>query len=157
MASETGHAASRAYLDQSGDLHLNGANAWDPAEKALAQKVTFTPAAGGANVCNVTIQVQDGRGNNLARNFELLVYLSDDSGGNGLTASTASGTVGAGSAGTDLSAKVAKKALDVLTDNTGKYVLSITDTVKTLFYICASTPGTGNVQVSAQLVTGNYG
>lgn len=157
MAAETGHAPNRAYIDQAGDLHLNGANAWDKTEKALAQQVTFTPAAGGANVCLVTIQVKDGAGNNLARNFELLVYLSDDSGGNGLTGTTASGNVQAGANGTDLSAKVSKKALDVLTDNTGKYILSITDNAKTGFFVCAMAPGTGNVQASAQLVTGNYG
>lgn len=157
MAAETGHAASRVYSDQNGELHLNGANAYDVAEKALAQQVTFAPAASTSNICLVTIQVKDAKGVAIARNFELMVYLSDDSGGNGLTATTASGAVGAGSAGTDLSAKVSKKAIDVLTDNTGKYVLSITDTGKTGFYVCSMAPGTGNVQVSAQLVAANYG
>jgi hypothetical protein len=157
MATETGHHPNRFYADQAGDLHLNGANLWDQAEKALAQRVTFSPAAGSTNVCLVTIQVKDGAGNNLARPFELLVYLSDDSGGNGLTATTASGAVAAGASGTDLQAKVSKKALDVLTDNTGKYILSITDTSKTGFYVAATTPGTGNVQVSSQLQSANYG
>jgi hypothetical protein len=157
MATEAGHVPSIVYHGQNGDLHLGGANAFDKGELAFAQQVTFAAAAGSANVCNVTIQVNDGRGAAIARPFELMVYLSDSSTGNGLTATTASGTVGAGSAGTDLQAKVAKKATDVLTDNTGKYVLSITDTVKTGFFVCAFAPGTGNLQVSAQLVTGNYG
>jgi hypothetical protein len=157
MAAEFGHHPSRVYIDQTGNLHLNGGNLWDPAEKAVAQSVTFTPAAGAANVTLVTIQVKDGAGNNLARPFEMLVYLTDASDGNGLTAVTASGAVAAGASGTDLQAKVSKKALDVLTDNTGKYVLSITDTAKTGFFIAATCPGTGTVQVSSQLVTANYG
>jgi hypothetical protein len=157
MAAEAGHFPSRIYIDLNGDEHLNGANLFDINEKAVAQKITFSPATGSSNVCLVTVQVQDGRGANIASNFELLVYLSDDPGGNGLTATSASGAVGAGTAGTDLSAKVAKKATDVLTDNTGKYILSITDSAKTGFYIAAIVPGTGNVQVSSQLVSANYG
>mgnify|MGYP000092975936 CR=1 FL=1 len=157
MAAEIGHHANRWYADQAGDVHLNGGNLWDRAEVAFAQRVTFSPAAGSSNVCLVTIQVQDGQGNNLPGPFEMCVYLSDAATGNGLTATTASGAVAAGASGTDLSAKVSKKALDVLTDNTGKYILSITDTGKTGFYPCAICPGTGNVQIGTQLVTGNYG
>jgi hypothetical protein len=99
----------------------------------------------------------DGAGVAIARNFEMLVYLSDSAAGDGLTGTTASGAVGAGASGTDLSAKVSKKAIDVLTDATGKYILSITDTGKTLFVPCAICPGTGNVQVGAALTAGNYG
>lgn len=157
MAAETGHAPNRAYHDQAGDVHLGGANLWDAGEKAVAQKVTISPAPGSANVCLVTVQVTDGAGVALARNFELLVYLSDSAVGDGLTATTASGAVAAGASGTDLQAKVSKKAIDALTDATGKYVLSITDSGKTGFYVCAICPGTGNVQVSSQLVAGNYG
>lgn len=157
MGSEAGHQPNRWYADQKGDLHLNGANAWDKAEAVLAQQVTFSPAQGTTNQTLVTIQVKDGAGVAIARNFEMLVYLSDSAVGDGLTATTASGTVGAGSAGTDLSAKVSKKAIDVLTDATGKYILAITDSSKTLFYVVATCPGTGNIQVAAQLVAGNYG
>lgn len=157
MAAEAGHAASRAYHDQSGNLHLNGANLADVAENAVAQKIAFAIAKGGsANICLVTINVQDGRGTNLAVPFELLVYLSDDSGGNGLTATSASGAVAAGASGTDLSVKQAKKATDVLTDNTGTYILSITDTAKTGFYIAVTCPGTGVVWVSRQLTSADY-
>src|SRR5262249_20477109 len=130
---------------------------WDQAENALAQIVTFTPAQGSANVCLVTIQVQDGRGVAIARPFELMVYLSDSAVGDGLTATTASGTVGAGASGTDLQAKVAKKAIDVLTSAAGTYVLSIADNAKSPFVVCALCSGTGNLWVSAPLTTGQYG
>jgi hypothetical protein len=144
-------------MGQDGDLHLNGANMWDQAEKAFAQKVTFSPATGSTNQTLVTVQVKDAAGNNLAGPFELLIYLSDSAAGSGLTATTASGAVAAGASGTDLQTKVTKKALDVLTDATGKYVLAITDSAKTGFYLVTMCPGTGAVQVSAQLVAGNYG
>jgi hypothetical protein len=147
MAAEIGHLANRVYIDQQGDLHLNNAILWDQGELAVAQKLVFSQAIGADDVVNVTIQVQDGQGNNLGRNFEMLVYLSDSPIGDGLTATTASGTVGAGSSGTDLSAKQAKKAIDVLTDATGKYILSINDTAETPFVVCAICPGTGNLFV----------
>src|SRR5690349_4036023 len=118
------HAPNRMALTQDGAFQ-------DGAFNKLAGKVTFSPAAGSANVSLITLQVCDPADNSLAQNFEMLVYLSDDPAGNGLTATTASGAVGAGASGTDLQVKVSKKALDVLTDNTGKYILTITDTGKT--------------------------
>lgn len=118
---------------------------------------TLTPAAGGANVCEVTIQVKDTAGANVAVPVILDVLLSDAATGTGLTATTASGTVQAKSAsGTDLSVMVAKKALRVQTKADGTYVLEITDSAKTGFYVVANIPGK-NPSVSSALVTGNYG
>lgn len=42
MAAEAGHHANRVYIDQSGDLHLNGAKLWS------ASEVDVTPALAGA-------------------------------------------------------------------------------------------------------------
>lgn len=158
MSSEAGHFPNRAYLDQtSGNLHLNGANLLDVAEVALPQKVAISNAKGGSsNICLVTFQVQDGAGNNVANVTALDVWLSDAATGIGLTATTASGTVGAGTSGTDLAWITASKAARVLTDATGKYILSITDSAKTGFYPCCSVPGTGKVAVGAQLTSGSY-
>lgn len=119
-------------------------------------KATLSPAAGTSNVCLVTIQVTDGSGNNIAAPITLVVTLSDAATGAGLTATTASGAVAAGTAGADLGDLTAKKAKVVQTDATGKYILSITDTAKTGFYVVANIPGLKPF-VSAQLVTGNYG
>jgi len=157
MTAQAGYFPNRFYVSQDGDAHMNGANLWDVAELALAQKVTFSIAAGSANVCLVTLRIQDGAGNNLTRSFEAMCYLSDDATANGLTGTSASGAVAAGAAGTDLSVKQVKKATDILTDNTGTYILSITDTAKTGFFVAVINPGTGNVQVSRQLVAGDYG
>ncbi len=120
------------------------------------QTASIAAAASTSNKTNVTIQLKDGNGDNLTTCRVVLVYLSDAATGAGLTATTASGAVGAGSSGTDLTAIVAKMLLLVQTDATGKYVLSITDSAKTGFYVCVALPD-GTVIASAQLVTGNYG
>jgi hypothetical protein len=124
----------------------------------LAAGLSFTPAAGGANVCEVTIQVQDAAGASLSGVFTLVVVLSDAATGVGLTGTAASGTVQAKSAsGTDLGALTAKKALMVQTLADGSYVLEITDTENTEYYVAASIPSTGVSAVSAQLETSDYG
>lgn len=117
---------------------------------------TLTPAASTANVCLVTIQLKDGAGTAIARIVPIRVYLSDSSTGAGVTGTTASGAVAVGANGTDIVDLTSKKVKEVLTDATGKYILSITDTAKTGFYVVATVNGSG-VKPSAQLVTGNYG
>lgn len=124
----------------------------------VAVNVTFAAAAGGANVAEVTLTVKDQTGATLAGIHNLDVWLSDAATGAGLTATTASGTVTAKtSEGTVLGTYTAKKALRVQTKAAGTFVLEITDTAKTGFYVCATVPGSGLTVVSAQLVTGNYG
>jgi hypothetical protein len=157
MASEFGHDPNRSYRDQGGNIHLNGANLFDGAEAPYPQSVTISAAAGAANQTLVTFQLKDGAGNNLANVTEMTVWLSDAATGIGLTATTASGAVGAGASGTDLGAVTLKKSLRVVTDATGRYVLSITDTGKTGFYPCCIVPAFNKAAVGAQLVTANYG
>jgi hypothetical protein len=103
----------------------------------------------------VTIQVLDELGNAMARKVVLDVWLSDAATGAGLTGTTTSGAVAAGTAGVDLIVRTAKKETLVITDATGKYILSITDTAKTGFYVAVQRGD--YLKVSAQLVTGNYG
>lgn len=133
-----------------GSLEINGV--------AMGLGVTITPAAGsgGSNICNVTFQVVDGAGNSLANVFDLSIWLSDASTGAGVTATTASGGISI-TTGTSMQVKIAAKALEALTDATGKVVLAITDTVKTHFFPVCEAPGTGLVVVGAQLTTANYG
>lgn len=115
-----------------------------------------TPAAGSANVSNVTIQVKDGDGNNLTGPTVIDVYLSDVNTGAALSATAASGGVAAGASGTVLQTLVTGKAVRMLTNATGAAVLAITDTGKTLYFPCVSIGGLKTV-VGAQLITGNYG
>jgi hypothetical protein len=120
--------------------------------------LAFSIAAGSANVSEVTITVKDGAGATVAAVYNLDVWLSDAATGAGLTGTTASGAVAAKAAsGIDLVAYTAKKAIRVQTLATGVYILSITDTAKTGFYVCGQAPGTGKAVVSTQLVTGSYG
>lgn len=125
---------------------------------AAPATVTFSPAAGGANVCEVTITVKDAAGATLAGGRNLNIWLSDAATGLGLTSTTASGTVTAKAAsGTVLTALTAKKHIAAQTLASGVFVLEITDTAKTGFYVCVENPLTGAPIVSSQLVTGNYG
>lgn len=118
---------------------------------------TFAAAAGAANITEVTITAQDADGNTVAAPLAFTVWLSDAATGVGLTATAASGTVQAKSAsGADFGALTAKKALVVQTLATGVYILEITDTAKTGFFVAAQAPN-GAASISAQLVTGDYG
>jgi predicted RecA/RadA family phage recombinase len=117
---------------------------------------TMAAAAGAANVTEVTVTVKDAAGNTVAGVHNLDIWLSDDADGEGLTATTASGTVQAKAAsGTVLSALVAKKALRVQTLKTGVFVLEITDTAKTAFKVAASI--NGKTVVGVTLAAANYG
>ena len=125
---------------------------------AAPANITFAPAAGGTNVCEVTIAVKDAAGVTLAGIRNLEVWLSDAATGAGLTATSASGTVTAKAAsGTVLTALTAKKHIVVQTKADGIFILEITDTAKTGFYVAAALPSTGAPIISVQLVTGNYG
>lgn len=127
-------------------------------DNAMISGVTFTPAAGTANVCNVVIRLQTAAGQTIAEPRTYDVYLSDAATGAGLTAVTASGTVtNASAAGTVVGTNTAKKALRVQALATGLFTLEITDTAKTGFYVCVVDPATGKPYVSAQLVTANFG
>lgn len=165
MTAEAGHATNRVYHDHSGNLHLNGASFLDANEvdaaalisiiNATPASVTVTPAKGAANITLVTLQALDARGVAMTVPVLLDVWLSDAASGAGLTATTASGNVVAGTAGADFLDMVSKKAKIVQTDATGKYILSITDTALTLFVVCAAVRGLN--PTLATLVTANYG
>jgi hypothetical protein len=120
---------------------------------------TLAPAAGGSNVCEVTITPKDAAGATIVTNSPFIVYLSDAASGLGLTGTAASGTVTAKSAeGAVLGTLEAKKSILCQGKATeGTFVLEITDTGKTGYYVCAVSPVTGGVTVSAQLETGDYG
>jgi hypothetical protein len=120
--------------------------------------VTFAVAAGAANVTEITITVKDVHGATLAGGRNLELWLSDAATGLGITGTAASGTVAAKAAsGTVLTAYTAKKHMSIQTLATGVFVLAITDTAKTGFYVAVRHPLTGAPIVSAQLVTASYG
>ena len=124
----------------------------------IPETITFTPAAGGSNVSEVTVAFKDGHGNAIAYPILFDLWLSDAATGLAVTGTSASGTVTAKSAsGSVFDTLVAKKALKVQSLANGTFVLEITDTAKTAFYVCAQNPATGQVFVSTVLATANYG
>jgi hypothetical protein len=118
--------------------------------------VKFASATDGTNKSKVTLTVCDYEGVAVAACHVLDIILSDDAGGAGLTGTTASGNVVAGAKGVDLQAVTAKKHLRVQTDAAGIYELSITDTSKTQFYVCAAG---ANIpfHVAGRVLTAKYG
>ena len=127
--------------------------------QGLGWNVSFSAAAGSSNVCNVTLTVKDNDGKVVAKPVLLLVWLSDAATGIGLTGTSASGTVTAKNGyGQDMGAITAKKCLFAQTLADGTFVLEITDTAKTHFYVCAAfLADKGRVAVSDPLTTANYG
>lgn len=122
----------------------------------FASSVAFAAASAASNICEVTITVKDNEGNAIAAAHMLDWWLSDASTGIGLTSTSASGTVAVKSAsGTDIKVDTAKKHTRVQTKVDGTYILEITDTAKTGFYVCAKVGD--KIFVSPQLVTGDYG
>ena len=118
---------------------------------------TFGIASAGTNIAEVTITAKDADGNTVAAPLICTVWLSDAATGVGLTGTAASGTVAAKSAsGADFGVLTAKKATVVQTLASGIYILEITDSAKTAFYVCAQAPN-GVVGISTQLATGDYG
>lgn len=123
--------------------------------------VDITAAAGGTNVSEVTFQLgktnAQGEFESMSGVYSLDIYLSDAADGEGLTGTTASGTVTAkSSSGTVIGTLTAKKALRVQTTDAGLFILEITDTAKTGFYPVGVLPF-GNTEVGDQLVTADYG
>lgn len=124
----------------------------------VGTSLTFAAAAGGTNVAEITVTVVDGAGATVAAVHHLDLWLSDSATCAGLTGTTASGTVQAKAAsGRDITVYTAKKSLRVETLAAGTYILEVTDSAKTGFFVCGTAPATGRAVASAALVTGNYG
>lgn len=155
----------KVYFDNGGDRQVVASGGSISVESGGAintagqvADITYAAASAAANVCEVTITAVDSDGTAVAAPVLLDVWLSDAATGVGLTGTTASGTVTAKAAsGAVFSTYTAKKDLRVQTLATGVFVLEITDTAKTGFYVAATHPVTGAAVVSDQLVTADYG
>ena len=127
-------------------------------EAGRVSTFTMTAATGGSNVTEVTITPKDANGTAVTGVLNYDLWLSDATTGAGLTATTASGSVTVKtSSGEVIGTLTTKKALRVQSLATGLFILSITDTAKTAFKVCAAVPGTGVAVVGITLATGDYG
>ena len=118
---------------------------------------TATVAPGSSTVSLVSITPRNANGKAMGKTpFD--VFLSDSTVGAGLTATTASGAVAAGASGTDMGDLTSKKYKRVQSSAPGIYILSITDTGKTAFYVCALLERGRKVAPQIKLLaTANYG
>lgn len=121
---------------------------------------SFSPAKGGsANICLVTIQALNNEDQAVVStdfpDTPVLVWLSDSATGAGLTATTPSGGIAAGATGNVLGVLTTSKAIMAQMIN-GVFILSITDTAKTGFYVCARNFAKPFSSFSAQLTSANY-
>lgn len=147
---------TEVYMEQGGDRLVVGSSG-SIRRVGYPQGFTFAAASAAANVCEVTVTATDEAGTTVARPLIFDLWLSDAATGVGLTATGASGTVTVKTAsGTVIGTYTAKKALRVQALAAGTFILEITDTAKTGFYVCAQSPE-GIVSVSDQLETADYG
>lgn len=145
-----------------GPKHQVDGVTWTAAEsnllKGLPGVVTFAASAGASDIAEMTITVKDANGDPPAKPVMMDVWLSDAATGAGLTGTTASGTVTAkSSSGVVIDTYTAKKALRCQTLANGTFILELTDSAKTAFYVCAQNPGTGATEVAPVLASGDYG
>lgn len=151
MANETvENGFKQASTTRSNAPYFNDLNA--------VMKATFVIAAGvpTSDVCTVQVTVKDSDGIADLTAQPFMLFLSDSATGVGITSTTASGDVVA-SVGTDFGDLTAKKVKIVQPNALGVYTLSINDSAKTGFYIAIQNQFTGQVIVSRQLVTADYG
>jgi hypothetical protein len=152
-------------IDDQGNLVLGGSGNTDVTNtqgapsivgKNIPYNFAISYAPGGANIANVTFQLQDALGNNVARIINFDVWLSDAATGIGLTATTASGGFAAASGGgTIIGTGTTSKMCRAQTNAAGAFILAITDTANTGFFPCAQI-GDRPAQVGAKLVAANY-
>ena len=112
--------------------------------------------AGASNVCTCTIQALDAEDADIASVCVFDVYFSDSSAGAGLASTWVIDSVTA-STGSLIKTNTSVKHYTVMTDATGKAVLSLTDTAKGAGYVCVISPLTGKVTDIQAVVTGSYG
>lgn len=116
---------------------------------------TIVAAAGASNVSNVTIQLKDGSGANMARIIPFRVYAS--SAADGLTLASAASTgfaVASGGLSLQNGAAITTQ-ISAMSSATGGCVLSLTDTGKQTSYLVLVLAN--GCKISAQLSAGSYG
>lgn len=116
---------------------------------SVIASVSFSVAAGASNICILTGTIKDRAGNTIAGVRELEVYISEAATGVGVTADTYS-TGASITTGTLVATLTANKAWRLLTNSSGVFAISITDTAKPADqYLVAVNPVTRDLSVSA--------
>lgn len=111
-------------------------------------------AASTTNISLVTITVRNSWGRVIPYSA-IIVYLSDSAVGAANSGTTASGAVTVGATGALLGTLTTKQTLLMQAGSAGTLILSITDSAKTAFKVCAIIDGLPTVL--ATLATASYG
>lgn len=109
------------------------------------------------STCEVTITVLDGHGVLFPEGTPIMVWLSDNATGIGLTIVSATDTRPKSGSGALFGTLTAKKALIVQTLGNGSLILEIRDNTKPEIYVAVQSPFSGITKVSRQLMTTDYG
>lgn len=110
---------------------------------------TITVGTEATNVINVAIQLSDGNGDDLANVAGVYWYLSDDSGGDGISGTAPTGGVAIGTDG-KIAEVVANKCGWLISEADGDIDINITDTGTPTFYLVLILPS-GEVVVSGAI------
>ncbi|QPC81064.1 hypothetical protein G4Y79_15275 [Phototrophicus methaneseepsis] len=115
--------------------------------RANIGNVEFTVGAESTNSIKVTVQVKDGAGDDVAAPTALWFYLSDDSGGAGVTATAPDGDIAVGTDGAILAEATADKVFLILSEADGDIDLDIGEAAGGTWYLVAVLPD-GHISVS---------
>jgi hypothetical protein len=129
------------------------------AAKEVPTLITFAIAQNATQYATeVKIQCANKDGIAITGIHQLVIWLSDDAAGLGVTATDPFGAVAAKAAsGTILGTLTAKKSFAVTTLADGSFTLQIIDDATPVFlYVAAAVPATGLACVSRKTVAGDY-
>jgi len=116
---------------------------------AMPTNATISVGTEGTNAISVTIQLVDGNGDNLTAIAGFSWYLSGDSAGAGIVGTAPNGGTAIGASG-KIAELVAEKAGYLLTDATGKAIITLTDSTTPTFYLVVILP-IGKVVISSAI------
>ncbi len=116
---------------------------------AMPTNATISVGTEGTNAISVTIQLVDGNGDNLTAIAGFSWYLSGDSAGAGIVGTAPNDGTAIGASG-KIAELVAEKAGYLLTDATGKAIITLTDSTTPTFYLVVILP-IGKVVISSAI------
>jgi hypothetical protein len=146
VVNSIGVAESSGVLGDIGDVFLNGNNF---TILPGIQDCTFVVGAEGSDAIIVTGQLKDASGNALTAVANVKAYISDNADGSTLEVTVHSGAVATSSKGLAIPV-VAKKVFDVVTNATGAFDLSLTESGTKTAYLVVALPG-GSLKVSGAI------
>lgn len=112
--------------------------------------VDFTIGAEAANAITINVQVNDGEGDAMTVPTALWFYLSDDPGGDGVTAGVPDTSLAAGTDGALIVEALADGVFLALTESDGDLDIVITETGAATWYLVAVLPD-GHIDVSGAI------